>query len=228
MLGTVVSTVVDKVVEVIWPNKDVGNLETSIQSLESKLAHFRAQTNFTTLELSAVADSQKVLTGLVMRNIKIIDHIRSTYPQLAMVSVTIISKIVLVGAMIDRLAIWMGSGHLDIITLYQLTDIQTLLDVEIPSSDAKSCKLLVHRQNLISVEFSGYRMSRDTGIYRVLAFRHHTDLVNVPKGVVLEYAGPHYVFYNTSAKCATGLRSPPKRIATGTRTTYGYEDYIEL
>lgn len=143
-----------------------------------------------------------------------------------MVSVTINSKIVLVGAMIDRLAIWMGSGHLDIMKLYQLTDIQTLLDI--PPTDARSCKLLVHQQNLISVEFSGYRKLRDTGIYRVLAFRHHTDLVNIPKGVVLEYAGPHYVFYNTSAKCATGLRSPPKRIATGTRTTYGYEDYIEL
>lgn len=81
MLGTVVSTVVDKVVEVIWPDKDVRNLEASIQSLESKLAHFRAQANFTTLELSAVADSLKVLTELVMRNIKTIDHIRSTYSQ---------------------------------------------------------------------------------------------------------------------------------------------------
>lgn len=221
MFGTVVLTVVDKIIEIIWPHENK-SLDASVQHLNAELKQLQAHANFTQLELKAVVESQKVLNELVMRNVQQINHIKSTYPRLAVVSANIVSHIVLTGALIDRLAISIGTNSPDLATLIQLTGVEALMTIDASSIKPTSCKFLVRNRNIVTIEFQGYRMSKDTGVYRVLAFSHHADLLTESK--ILQYDGPHYVYYNTSSICAQGLKLPPARVTTGRCDRANYED----
>lgn len=217
VIGAFASNVLATIVDRIWPNGHVNELERRAKLLDQQTQSLNSRLNFTAIEISALRDGQQILAKSVENNIQVLDAIKMQYPRLAVVASDIINRIHLLASLIEISAASLRAGHPDLVSLYQIFGYESLLELDASSSFPESCRISVTAVRMLVVELTGHRRAVDTAACRVVAFNHFANLLEEP--VYMEYTGPHYVVYNSTASCAQAITAP---------TAYNVEAFCEL
>lgn len=222
VIGAFASNVLATVVDRIWPNGHVSELERRAQLLDQQTQALNSKLNFTAMEISALRDGQQILAKLVENNIQVLDAIKTQYPRLAVVASDVINRIHLLASLIERSAASMRAGHPDLVSLYQIFGYESLLELDASSLFPESCRISVTAARMLVVELAGHRRSVDTAAYRVVAFNHFANLLEDP--VYMEYTGPHYVVYNSTSNCAQPIATPTSHSVEAFCEVTNYQD----
>lgn len=217
VIGAFASNVLATIVVRIWPNGHVNELERRAQLLDQQTQSLNFRLNFTAMEISALRDGQQILAKLVEINIQVLGAAKTQYPRLAVVASDIINRIHLLASLIEISAASMRAGHPDLVSLYQIFDYESLLELDASSLFPESCRISVTAVRMLAVELTGHRRAVDTAACRVVALNHYANLIEEP--VYMEYTGPNYVVYNSTANCAQAITAS---------TAHNVEAFCEL
>lgn len=221
--GSVVSNVVETLLDRFWPNPTISNLQEKELLMDQKLEALNARRNFTRLQLKASTEGQEVLVNLVRNNIAAVDAITTVYPQLAIVAADLVAQHHLLGSYLDQLKVSFRMRRPNLQLLYILFGLEVILEVNPESFREDSIRLIAPGTNLLQVEFVARRRNNEAQIFQVHTFRVWANMLT-PRPTVLDYSGPRLVLRNAANNCIKAITNLQGNYVTARCQEANYED----
>lgn len=203
VVASFVSNVWDTIKHKLWNDNETSQLKNEVQSIDLHLEKLTTETNITDRRLQAMNDYTLLQGKLLENHIHRTDNFISEIPVLAILIGDLISRLHIIGALIDRIFITSKNKRPDIDFIISLFQTDLLDNLDPANIDPHSIKFLVLNSASIQMEFVGRRHSRDTAAYKVTTFQFWGDLLQTP--TLFKYIGPEFVVYNNSNSCVKGI-----------------------
>lgn len=218
-----VTNLVDTVLDRWWPNPEISTIEEKETLMDQKLAALALASNFTALQVKALAEGQAIITQLVQNNVVAIKSITTSFPQLGMVTADLVARSHLTGAYLDQLDVACLMKRPNVQLLYLLFKQDVILLIDQDSITPESIRLSSPRTNMLQVEFVGRRRDPTTTVVKVNAMHLWVDLME-PHAKLLEYIGPKFLVHNKTAGCIRGVQPPTSMVVTVRCSDRNYTD----
>lgn len=210
----VAGTILGYVVSNVWRNlfyhpgqSPTADIKLKIQTADVKLQELYAQENVTQTQLRAIHDMVRLQSQLIEHNVEQLDHVQFDNAILTVLVSDAVSRIYILGALIDRIGITFRGKNPDLIALIQLLDTpetrQILVDITPHSIDVQSIRFQVFDAATFQLQFRAHPQSHVAKVNRVIAFRHYGNFLS--KVMIYEYAGPLLSMFNFTNNCVKGI-----------------------
>lgn len=221
--GSFVSNILETVLDRIWPNKATQELQERENLTEKKILDLNVKTTFQSLQQQAMQEHLELTSQLIQLNIKEIRQIISTFPVLNIVSSNIISKIHILGSLIERVSVSFQMQRPDLVALFMLFKFDILKQIDPDSIEQESVLFSITGSNKLLVEFTARLKSKSADVFHVAAFKYWADLLT-EKPSLKEYIGSNYVLHDRQFNCSMGLQEQPHSYAHAECATRNYLD----
>lgn len=207
LTGAFLSTIVDTVMERLWPDPAISELRERQHAIGSKLESLIKGINITQYQLQVLSESYDLQQRLAQHQIEQIQSFLFSIPRLSVITSSIIAKITLTGAYIERLRVAFRARRPDMLTMSLLFQSDIMLDIDPSSIIENSIAITSPYKDALTFEFTGRIRAPDTAVYRVTAFRFWAELLE-DRAKLQEYQGPRYLIHNSSSNCIRGISEP--------------------
>lgn len=183
-------------------------LQVSLSSLSTRPAPTLTDNHHHQGPLTCVYGPAHV-TQLAQHNIERVDHILSSYPQLAVVAANIVSRFYIIGSNLDRILASFNAKRPDLLSLYQVFKVEALLQIDPSTITQASVAITNNGPNTLRVRFQARIKLPAMEVFRVASFRIWDDLLS-SKGQpeLKEYTGPKFLVFNRANQCIKGVMEP--------------------
>lgn len=196
------------------------DIEDQLTKESQRIKTFEKNFNLTRHINQELVNGLKDLSAAVENNHREIQRLAQQQPTLSWFLTYLQNRIIKTSGLLDAVNSKYNQGFVATRQLSELLNLTELHDID--EKDTIMRRVILKGERTITFRFAIRTRSQDSGIYKMITFKHWTRLESIPE--LVEYDGLEYAIYNRSSNCIKGIESPNDRFVIDDCSEPNYVD----